>query len=875
MRQSSSALPPPSSALRSCLPSAFAYRPLNPCPPSPRRSGRVRPLPLPLPVPPPPHPRGPPCAPSPSPPRPSLRPLPLTPAALPVPPPPLTRGPSLCPLPLSPAALSAPPPPLTRGPSLCPLPLSPAAPPCVPSPSRPRPYLRPLPLSPAALPVPPPPHPRGPSLRPLPLSPAAPPCAPSPSPPRPYLRPLPLSTAALPAPPPPHPRGPSLCPLPLTPAALLAPPPPHPRGPSLCPLPLSPAALPAPPPPHPRGPSLRPLPLTPAAPPCAPSPSPPRPSIFWTLDCTSDWTHGGGQRPRPLHYIRSSGATSEWSLDDGPPPSCTVLASHCPTCGRPAPHEAAVAFTSQQAPLVPSLFCTSPRRPPPYCTRALAPRCHFYQQGQPLRVAVPVHVLPWSDLCSPHLPVVLLPPPQYLRYLPPPAQPDASLVQPTALVIMTHNWGGIALQTALARLWVEALQPDVLCWHELWDHAAARLAIPPSYESIWSTATGPGTGFVIAWRSALRRRPEEATLAYDGDHCLGALLPVWHVGRLLICNVHLHPKIPYREWIRQLRHMDQLRRDLRPDFSYITGDFNSTDSPGTPLAQALRPGGTLHDYLRVIPPGTTTNHTVVQGRPRSTAIDHSFLHGPVAAAHHQLLPSRSSHAVIVVTITLHTQSADAWGWRRFRWRRATLEDMEHMATALDLVWGWLAFAPAQPDEYVAAHHAVAGQLIPRPPDQGALLRRLSSLSFPLSPAQLDQQITALREAAEDRGYQDRLEILRTASITAATRRALHLPSPPSSPSAASCPGQTQSSPHGMTDFEKFNVSPRHRPATVTSSLTAPGSKLAAVPRFGPTYAAPRWNSPPRYSWPCSGLAFIRTTRPQHASTWTPLMPAPC
>ena len=236
---------------------------------------------------------------------------------------------------------------------------------------------------------------------------------------------------------------------------------------------------------------------------------------------------------------------------------------------------------------------------------------------------------------------------------------------------MTHNWGGITLQTALARLWVEALQPDVLCWHELWDHAAAQHAIPPTYETLWSTATGPGTGFAVALRRTLRRRPEGATLAYDGEHSLCALLPLWHVGRLLVCNVHLHPKISYKEWLRQVRHMDQLRRDLRPEFTYITGDFNSTDSPGAPLAQALRPGGTLGEYQRVTPPGTPTNHTVVLGRPRSTAIDHAFLHGPISSAHHQLLPSRSSHAVIVVTITLHTQSADAWGWRRFRWRRAT------------------------------------------------------------------------------------------------------------------------------------------------------------------------------------------------------------
>ena len=104
-----------------------------------------------------------------------------------------------------------------------------------------------------------------------------------------------------------------------------------------------------------------------------------------------------------------------------------------------------------------------------------------------------------------------------------------------------------------------------------------------------------------------------------------------------------------------------------------------------------------------------------------------------------------------------------------------------MATTLNLVWGWLAFTPAQPDNYVAAHHTVAEQLIPRPPDKEALLRRLARQSFPLNPAQLDLQITTLREAAEERGYRDRLEVLRTASITAATRSALHLPSPPLEP----------------------------------------------------------------------------------------------
>ena len=302
--------------------------------------------------------------------------------------------------------------------------------------------------------------------------------------------------------------------------------------------------------------------------------------------------------------------------------------------------------------------------------------------------------------------------------------------------------------------------------------------MPPAYEAMWSTADGAGTGFVIAWKRSLRRRPEEAALVFDGEHWMAALLPLWHVGRLLVVNVHLHPKIPYREWLQQVRRMEQLRRDLQPSYTYLAGDLNATDAPGTPLSSALSPSGPLRDYHRVLPTGTTTNHTTVKGIRRATAIDHAFIHGPVAETRHQLLSSRSSHAVIVITVTLLTKSADAWAWRRFRWRQASPSDMDAMGAALDLVWGWQALTPALPDDYVAAHHEVASHLIPRPPDTRQLMLRLAQRSFFLGPNQLDQQLADLREAAEARGIQSRLDVLRAASITAATRTALHLPPPP-------------------------------------------------------------------------------------------------
>ena len=318
----------------------------------------------------------------------------------------------------------------------------------------------------------------------------------------------------------------------------------------------------------------------------------------------------------------------------------------------------------------------------------------------------------------------------------------------------------------------------------------------------------------------LRRRPEEATLVFDGDHWIAALLPLWHVGRLLVLDVHLHPKIPYREWLQQVRRMEQLRRDLQPSYTYLAGDLNATDAPGTPLPASLSQSGPLRDYLRVLPPGTTTNHTLVKGTPRATAIDHVFIHGPVAEARHQLLSSRSSHAVIIVTVTLLTRSADAWAWRKFRWRRANPSDMDAMGAALDLVWGWLAFTPALPDDYVASHHELASQLIPRPPDTRQLMHRLAQQHFPLSPGQLDQQLADLRETAEARGFQNRLDVLRSASITSATRAALHLPIPP--------PGAVQRHPppsRGRPSHERRP--PRRDPPAVL------GANLQPAPAAGP------------------------------------------
>ena len=280
-----------------------------------------------------------------------------------------------------------------------------------------------------------------------------------------------------------------------------------------------------------------------------------------------------------------------------------------------------------------------------------------------------VHDLPWDTLCAPQLSRLLQPPPPYLR--PPFAGTLGCITCPThGPRYYDPQLGGHHLANSPRPPLGGGTQPRCPLLARIRDKAAARAAIPPAYEALRSIADGPGRGFVIAWKRSLRRRPEEAELAFDGEHWMGALLPLWQIGRVLVCSVHLHPKITYKEWLRHVRHMEQLRRDLRPDYGILSGDLNATDAPGSPLASWLSPSRALHNYLRAIPTGTPTNHTVVKGTPWATAIDHAFIHGPVAEAHHQLLSSRSTHAVIIVTVTLLTRSSDAWAWRRFPWRRA-------------------------------------------------------------------------------------------------------------------------------------------------------------------------------------------------------------
>ena len=144
-------------------------------------------------------------------------------------------------------------------------------------------------------------------------------------------------------------------------------------------------------------------------------------TCFLLCHYTSCWTdsHPPSSQP-PLYYWRHPSTGSPWTVGPDMRVVPIVCSACCSACGRPAPHAAAVHLPTCTVQCLPHFFCVHPRRHPPFCTRALAPRCSLTFHGLRLDGAVPVHVLPWSSLCTPQLPQILLPPPPYLRPPPPP-----------------------------------------------------------------------------------------------------------------------------------------------------------------------------------------------------------------------------------------------------------------------------------------------------------------------------------------------------------------------------------------------------------------------------------------------------------------------
>ena len=440
-------------------------------------------------------------------------------------------------------------------------------------------------------------------------------------------------------------------------------------------------------------------------------------------------------------------------------------------------------------------------------------------QGMLLPGAVPVSAIPWATPCAPPPDRLLQPTHAFVLSLPDPRDQASTPLRDTALTFLTHNWGDIAGQVSLARTWLEALSPDMVAEQELWDLAAARPALPPRYEAHYNTASGQGSGLRTAWLRSLRAPSQPADLFYDSPHWIASTVSLSLGGRALLFNTHLPPRLSYSEWVSEVKLMNHLRSCIRPDLCVLLGDLNSTGAPGTPLASALGALGPLSAWHRLVPPATPTNFTTRHGSPRSTAIDHIFATGPIASHTHHVLPCHTSHAMVLAQVTLHRRSCGAHSWRLFRWRLATIEDMDSLSAALDLACGWLSLTPSLPDHYIAAHHSLAHRLLPHPPDTPTLLRSLARFTFPLSTQDLAAQSSTLREASAARGYVSRAAVLSSPSLISYTKTAL--------PSRS------------MADLDWFRLGSSAPPAP---SLQAPWRRRPARATLRPT--PPRPAPPP-------------------------------
>ena len=217
-------------------------------------------------------------------------------------------------------------------------------------------------------------------------------------------------------------------------------------------------------------------------------------------------------------------------------------------------------------------------------------------------------------------------------------------------------------------------------------------------------------------------------------------------------------------------------KHFRPQLTLLLGDFNCTATNGSPLDRALAPGSSLEGYKLALPLGTPTNFVKVQGRVRSTAIDHALWNGEASKSTAHTLPMPGSHLAIHLTLDLDSVAADPSHWRLFRWRKITDSNLAILARALDLVWGVMAWYNVAPDSFAAALHRIAPRFVPIPRSVAATLAKLHRPRPLGTEEELTQWAAAVEATNEATAKGLHAEALRTVDVTSFTRQALRLPS---------------------------------------------------------------------------------------------------
>ena len=479
-----------------------------------------------------------------------------------------------------------------------------------------------------------------------------------------------------------------------------------------------------------------------------------------------------------LHqYRRQYAPDGPWVLrPDIPAPGPTVLASVCHTCSRPRIAQAVMAPPSMTA-WIPRAFCPDPEGSPPLLTR------DAYKQG---RVILPNGIVaqainhtasPWGHPCTPSIPAPSLPPPYLLRTIP---GTTFTPVSP-ALQTIRHvgaNLGGIEGQVPLLRLWLHILSPDVVTFQEVWNFALLDEVLPSSMVVLCGSVSGQGRGLAIAWRRTLCLSGFDPAAARDTREDLAVALPTRQYGLVLAISAHLPPKLPDRARHAVMRAWSTLRTITNPRYALIQGDLNMPRDPGTPLEQALRPGGSLSAFSPALPRGTATNFIATLGVPAATCIDHLLVYGAWSDVQCSLLPLQHSHLAIVAELTPRDAKPDPFAWKRYRWRSTERDATRLLAVVLSIAWGSLAHTSASPNQFLDAfHHYAAQHARPRVTTR-SLIDSLELPPPPYTKPQLRRIEASLRAQCSERELTSRRAALQGVCIDAVTKRHVAPPSKP-------------------------------------------------------------------------------------------------
>ena len=340
------------------------------------------------------------------------------------------------------------------------------------------------------------------------------------------------------------------------------------------------------------------------------------------------------------------------------------------------------------------------------------------------------------------------------------------------LVFLSWNIGGVASQVDFVVHTLLALEVDVFAFQELWTFEPLLQAMPTLYACHIRSAEGCGTGFVLGWRRSLQHPATPPHIEHNAADLLVSSVRHHTLGFLLLASVHVHPDLDYKSRRAVLINLTTLATYLRAALELVGGGFNmSRTCTRHPLAAACRGDGCMLGFRPAFPADTPTHFSSLGGVSKATCIDHVFVKGARSITDADVLPSLTPHKRLLVSVEPLEGLADIRSWRMVRWHHSPPGTLPRLAALIDLLWGWLASYPVGSKAFHQSLWAAARHLIPHPRRVDHVLRDLRRRSAPRIDAEL----------ADRHGVERPDEVLRSTTITKATKGALCRPSIPLRP----------------------------------------------------------------------------------------------